>query len=294
MAGEIASGGPGSGSGGVSGVRAARVDLFAAALLAMAALLLVVLVVQARERRAAQAAVDRTAAAFAAAESAEARVWSKEAWAAAQTVVDVAMADLHAQDGSPLFVRSYARTTTLLQRAITAADAARTAAESARRTQEPATRSFVHVIRSSDRASGRTPAEERERYLQAAESARRDAERSARLVRENSRLMLTTQQPPAGVSTRDAYAALEGARSAIERARALVGRFDHCKETTKNFRKDMEDFKGRVAGLSANQVEELIAQGKFAAAIAGADALRAEAEQILSYMWDARTQTECR
>lgn len=146
MAGERASGGPGSGSGGVSGGRAARLDLLAAAFVAVAALLLVVLVVQARERQTVQAAVDRAAAAFAAADQAEARTWANDAWASAQRAVDTAMADLHTQDTSPLFVRSYARTTALLQRAIIAADAARTAAELARRSQQPANLSFVHVI----------------------------------------------------------------------------------------------------------------------------------------------------
>lgn len=294
MAGELASGGPGSGSGGATGVRAVRLDLLATAFVAVAALLLVALVVQARERLAVQAAVDRTATAFAAAETTEARRWAKQEWATAQTAVDAAMAELHAQDASPLFVRSYAGTTTLLARAITAADTARVTAESARRMQEPSTRSSALVVASGDRASGRSPAEERERSLQAAERARRDAERSARLVGENSWLMLTKQQPAAGVSNREADAALQGACSAIERARALVARFDHCLGSTKDFRKDLEDLKGRVARLSANQVERFIAQGEFASAIASADALRAEAEQIQFYMWDARTHTECR
>lgn len=136
MAGEGASGGPGSGSGGVSGVRAARLDLLAAALMAAVVLALAVLVVQARERQTVQAAVDRAAAAFAAADQAEARTWANDAWTAAQRAVDTAMDELHVQDASPLFVRSYARTTALLQRAITAADTARTAAESARRDWE--------------------------------------------------------------------------------------------------------------------------------------------------------------
>ena len=239
MAGEIASGGSGSGSGGGSGVRAARFDLFAAALLAMAALLLAVLVVQARERRAAQAAVDRTAAAFAAAESAEARVWSKE-WAAAQTAVDAAMADLHAQDGSPLFVRSYTRTTTLLDRAVAAADAARTAAESAR--HESASAQLADV------------------------SARSAAEAGAAI----DRLLIT-----------------------IEEARNLVAQLELCRRKPRDFKKDLEDMKGKVDGFNVTDLQGMYARMDYAGARAQADSLRGQVDQVIADMQAAKTKIKC-
>jgi len=240
MAGEIASGGSGSGSGGGSGVRAARFDLFAAALLAMAALLLAVLVVQARERRAAQAAVDRTAAAFAAAETAEARVWSKEEWAAAQTAVDAAMADLHAQDGSPLFVRSYTRTTTLLDRAVAAADAARTAAESAR--HESASAQLADV------------------------SARSAAEAGAAI----DRLLIT-----------------------IEEARNLVAQLELCRRKPRDFKKDLEDMKGKVDGFNVTDLQGMYARMDYAGARAQADSLRGQVDQVIADMQAAKTKIKC-
>ena len=243
MAGDGASGGPGSGSGGVSGVRAARLDLVAAAFLAAVVLALAALVVQARERQTVQAAVDRTAAAFAAAESAEARAWSKEEWAAAQAAVDAAMADLHTQDTSPLFVRSYARTTTLLQRAITAADAARTAAESARRDWESAPPPI-------DRISG-------------------------------------------GGSAGEAWAAIDALQTTIERAKTLIFQLERCRRKPRDFKKDMEDMKGKVDGFNVTDVQGMFSRMDYAGAKAQADSLKGQLDMLIADMQAAKTKIKC-
>jgi len=243
MAGEIASGESGSGGGGASGDRAARLDLVAAAILAAVVLALAVLVAQARERQAVQAAVDRTAAAFAAAESAEARVWSKEEWAAAQTAVDAAMADLHAQDGSPLFVRSYTRTATLLARAVAAADAARTTAESARREWESAPPPVDRVSR--------------------------------------------------GGSASEAWAAIDALQTAIDRAKTLIFQLERCRRKPRDFKKDMEDMKGKVDGFNATDVQGMYARMDYDGAKAHADSLKGQVDQVIADMQAAKTKIKC-
>jgi hypothetical protein len=245
MAGEGASGGPGSGSGGVSGTRAARFDLVAAALVAAVVLALAVLVVQARERQAEQAAVDRAAAAFAAADQAEARTWANDAWVAAQTAVDVAMADLHAQDSSPLFVRSYARTTALLARAITAADTARTAAESARREWESENRHW--------------------------ESA------------------------PARGSASQAQAANDRVKAAIDGARNFIAELEKCRRKPRDFKKDLEDARGVVAGFGskATDLEGMYERADYDGVQAQADSLKGQLDMLIADMQAAKTKLKC-
>ena len=91
----------------------------------------------------------------------------------------------------------------------------------------------------------------------------------------------------------EAQAAIDGVKAAIDGAKNLVAELEKCRRKPKDFKKDMEDMKGKVDGFNVTDLEGMFAREDYLGAKAQADSLKGQIDMVVADMQAAKTKIKC-